>query len=449
MADIAPFRGLLYNQKVVGDLAAVVTPPFDVISPEDQEMYHQRHPYNMIRLILGRQKPGDSEDNNWYTRAGAALRDWQRQEVFSRDLHPAVFDYEIDYQEPGNLSRTRRGLICLVRLEEFSQGTVYPHERTYENTKSERLKLMLASQANLSQVFALYSDPDDLVARYLMEDRKAGPVFDFSDLTGQHHRMWRVTREDVIARVQSAMRDKPLFIADGHHRYETALNYQRLLKERYPERGEQASFNYILMHLSNMNQAGLSILSTHRLCVHLPQFEMTSFLARAAEYFEVERFPFAVAGRFPAVEEFVAKLGSAGGQHFIGVYEASGGELVLLKLREDLDHDFWRGSLPQPLQNLDVIVLTELVLKQLLRVDVKTLNDESSIQYSHDVREAIEQVDRGLFQVAFLINPTRIEQVQEVASAGLIMPHKSTYFYPKVIDGTVLNILDTVEDVVV
>jgi uncharacterized protein (DUF1015 family) len=261
--------------------------------------------------------------------------------------------------------------------------------------------------------------------------------------------MWRVTSEDVIARVQSAMRDKPLFIADGHHRYETALNYRRLLKERYPERDEQGSFNYILMHLSNMNQVGMSILSTHRLCVHLPQFEMTSFLARAAEYFEVERFPFDAAGRSPAVAEFVAKLRSAAGQHFIGVYEASAGELVLLTLREDLDHGFWRGSLPQPLQNLDVIVLTELVLKHLLRVDAKTLNDENSIQYSHDVREAIEKVDRGLFQVAFLINPTTIGQVQEVASSGLIMPHKSTYFYPKVIDGTVLNILDAVEDVVV
>jgi uncharacterized protein (DUF1015 family) len=447
MVDVTPFKGLLYNQEVVDDLAAVVTPPFDVISPEEQEMYHHYHPYNMIRLILGRKKPGDDEKENWYTRAAATLQTWQREEVLIRDSQPAIYDYEMEYLDSYNLRQTRQGFICMVRLQEFSQGSVYPHERTYEDTKSDRLQLMLASNANFSQVFALYGDPSQQVSKWLQEGREDGSVFDFLDNNGMRHRMWRVSRKDTLTKVRSAMREKPLFIADGHHRYETALNYRRIMQQRYPKRGELASFNYILMYLSNMNQKGSSILPTHRLCVHLPQFRLTSFLRRAEEYFEVEHFPFERGDRSKALSVFLTALQAAADRHFIGVYETGADGLILLKLRDDVDHSLWRNNLPEPLQRLDVVVLTELVFKHFLAMDGQTLDDETQIQYCHDAREALEQVDQGKFQVAFLINPTRIEQVQEVASSALIMPHKSTYFYPKVIDGSVINILDPNEDV--
>jgi uncharacterized protein (DUF1015 family) len=447
MPDIAPLKGLLYNQNFVSDMDEVIIPPFDVISPEEQELYHRRHPFNMIRLILGRNKPGDNENNNWYTRAAVTLESWQREGVLIQDAKSAFFDYEIEYLEPPNLSKTRRGFICLVRLEDFSQGSVRPHERTYEETKSERLKLMRACNANLSQVFALYPDQAHIVSQHLQEGRDKRPVFRFTDSNGIHHRMWRVARDEVIQRVVECMRDKPLFIADGHHRYETALNYQKLMREKYPERGGRASFDYVLMYLASMQQPGLSILPTHRMFVDLPQFQMASFLERAAEYFDVVRFPFDIAGRNQALKEFLNSLHSTTDRHFVGVYESGGGQFVLLKLRAEVDHGSWRGQLSPPLQKLDVVVLTELILKRLLNVDEKTLNDETRIKYRHDASEAIEQVDRGLFQVAFLLNHTRIEQLQEVANSALIMPHKSTYFYPKVIDGSVINLLNPHEDV--
>jgi uncharacterized protein (DUF1015 family) len=447
MPEIAPLKGLLYNQKLIGNMDEVITPPFDVISPEEQEVYHKRHPYNMIRLILGQQEPGDNEENNWYTRAAEALATWQRERVLIRDSKLAFYDYEIGYQESPNLSKTRQGFLCLVKLQNFSHGSVLPHERTYEATKSERLKLMLACNANLSQVFALYPDPTHIVKQSLHRGREQGPVFDFTDSNGIHHRMWRVTRAEVIQQVVECMRDKPLYIADGHHRYETALNYQKLMQQRHPERGERALFNYVFMYLADMHQEGLSILPTHRMFVHLPQFQMDSFLARAADYFEVERFPFDEAGRSQVFREFLTRLYSAGDRHYLGVYQAGAAHFVLLKLRDDVGHESWLAQLEPPLQKLDVVVLTELVLKRLLKVDENTLADETKIKYRHDALEAVEEVDRGLFQVAFLLNYTKIEQLQEVANGGSFMPHKSTYFYPKVIDGSVLNLLDPNEDV--
>jgi uncharacterized protein (DUF1015 family) len=447
MAEIAAFRGLLYNQALVPDLDAVITPPYDVISPEQQEMYYRRHPYNFIRLILGRKEPGDDERNNWYTRAAAILRTWQEKKVLIRDPRPALYDYEIDYQESPDTFKTRQGFICLVRLQDFSQGSVRPHERTYEATKSERLKLITACNADLSQVFALYSDSARVAGYCLEKGRDEVAAISFTDSTGIRHRMWRVTQAEVIRQVAAVMKDKSLFIADGHHRYETALSYQRLMQQRHADLGVHASFNFVLMYLCNMDQPGLTILPTHRMFVHLPHFEMEAFLAQAKDYFEVVRFPFDADRRTRMLDEFISMLRSAGDRHFIGVYLAGSREFVLLKLRTAANHEAWNGRLPKPLQQLDVVVLTELVLKRFLNLDERLLNDERQIQYRHSAWEAVEQVDKGLFHLTFLINPTRISQVQEVANSGLVMPHKSTYFYPKVIDGSVLNLVDPHEEV--
>jgi uncharacterized protein (DUF1015 family) len=447
MAEIAPLRGYRYNREVVPDLAAVVTPPYDVISPAAREIYDRRHRYNMVRLILGHREPGDTEEHNWFTRAAEELRAWREQGILRRDPHPALYDYEIDYSEPPGLTKTRRGFICLVRLQEFSHGSIRPHERTFAATKSERLKLMCACNANLSQIFALYPDPADVVGEQLRVGREEGPAMAFADEAGSRHRLWRVTVPEVIKEVAALMGGKPLFLADGHHRYETALAYRELMRAKYHDRGEKASFNYVLMYLASMNQDGLTILPTHRLFGRLPEFHLSSFLEAAGRYFEVERFPFDTARREQVLESFLEALRGAGSRHFVGLYTAEAGAFVLLKLRADSDSRAWRDHLPRPLHHLDVVVLTELVLKRLLRVDEKTLDDERQIHYSHDGREAVRLVDSGAYQVAFLINPTRVEQVQEVASAGLIMPHKSTYFYPKVIDGSVLHLLDPHEDV--
>jgi uncharacterized protein (DUF1015 family) len=277
--------------------------------------------------------------------------------------------------------------------------------------------------------------------------RDEEPVFSFKDMNSIHHRMWRVSRPEVIHHVMDCFKDKPLFIADGHHRYETALKYSKIMRERLPERGEQALFNYVLMYLANMHQEGLSILPTHRMFVRMDRLQMDSFLDRVTDYFEVELFPFDTASRSQALEAFIESLGTAGDHHHIGVYQSGSGQFVLLKLKAEADHSSWRAQLQPCLQKLDVVVLTELVFKRLLGVDKKTLNDEAQIKYRHDVLEAIEQVDHGLFQVAFLLNHTKIEQLQEVANSGLFMPHKSTYFYPKVIDGSVMNLLEPNEDV--
>ena len=233
MAEIAPFRGLRYNQQIIPDLAQVVIPPYDVISPEEQKDFHERSPYNFIRLELGMPTPGDTGEDNPHTRAAAWIKQWKHQRILVRNPEPSIYCYELDYKEGPGSVKTRKGFICALRLEDFSSGRVRPHEKTFQAIKEERLALMLACNANLSPVFALYPDSNEKVHNALASGRGGAPAISFTDLAGMTHRVWPVTDRRILNEVRDLMLDKPIFIADGHHRYETALNYRNVFRERY------------------------------------------------------------------------------------------------------------------------------------------------------------------------------------------------------------------------
>ncbi len=442
MAEIAPFRGLRYNPELVPDLDAVVIPPYDVISPAEQDHYHRLNPFNMVHLELGQATAEDDERNNAHSRAGAYLLQWQKEQVLIRDNEPAVYYYALDYAVSSQIRKTRYGFICALRLEDFRTGCVRPHEKTFQAVKDERLQLMAACHANLSPVFALYSDASQVIDHYLQVAREPEPIIDYQDSRGQKHRIWRVFDRRTLQQVRSLMRDKPIFIADGHHRYETALMYRDLQRKLRRAGNNRASFEFIMVYLSNMNQTGLTILPTHRLLCHLGSWQPENFLALAERFFHCESY--AVEGKqtgaAPAQWQEALTAAGRAKETCIGFYWQGASRYYLLKARPDVVDVFLTGQdVPKVLHSLDVVVLDRVILRNLLGLSEEFLANERNIHFKHDLTDGLAELGAGRYDAGFFINPTRIEQVQEVASAGLIMPHKSTYFYPKAFSGLVIN----------
>jgi uncharacterized protein (DUF1015 family) len=444
MAEIAPFRGLRYNPAKVRDLADVVIPPYDVITASEQRAYHRLNPYNMIRLELGEKTPDDRADNNPHTRAAIYLEEWLDEGILVRDEIPSIYYYELDYSMGPLGPQTRCGFICALRLEEFSSGMVRPHEKTFQAIKDERLGLMLSSHANLSPVFALYDDPQMLLDSRLRSARESAPVIRFTDGQGMEHRVWRVTDVETLRQGRALLKEKDIFIADGHHRYETAINYRDIQRSKHKDASSLASFEYIMVYLANLNQGGLAILPTHRMLRNLDGLDSGAFLKLADSFFHISSLE---AGKGKE-EEWSERLAEGGSnkETVIGFYGRGEERFYLLKAKRDAIASYLKGlSIPPVLHDLDVVVLDQVVLRHLLRLSERFLADENNIHFKHDLIEGLGDVRTGVYEAGFFINATRIEQVQEVARAGLIMPHKSTYFYPKVGSGIVVRSLNPEE----
>ncbi len=443
MACIKPFRGLRYNPKKIGDLEKTVTPPYDVISPEQQEAFYDKSPYNVVRLDFGKNLEGDGKKHNRHTRAAEDFKAWQKAAVLVRDERPAIYLYHVTYTLDDSCVFTRKGFLCLVRLEDFSAGIVRPHEKTFPNVTSDRLNLMEHCSANFSPVFSLYSDTENTVTEILERHKKEPSLVSFYDWAGLKHEMWAVTDPRAITRVQKILDKEPLFIADGHHRYTTALEYRRIMQERYPEYGEQQAFNHIMMYLCSMEDKGLVILPTHRLVTREKGISWQDFKKRAVSYFDVEKISLNSQDHAGRAGEVCRALEKAGmdRQQAIGLYTGSHDYFYLLSLKKETRQEVFGGEAPAPLQELDVFVLTELVLGRLMGLTNTNKDNDSGdrVSYYHNAREVMEKAARDDKTWAFLLNPTPIEQVKNVATAGLVMPHKSTYFYPKALTGLVVN----------
>lgn len=438
MAQIAPFRGLRYNPSKILDLSAVVIPPYDVISPAEQQAFHAASPQNMIRIELGETTPQDSDQDNPHTRAAQYLEQWQESEILLRDARPAIYYYELDYTVPSMPPQTRYGFICALRLEDFSSGGVKPHEKTFQAVKDERLGLMLACHANLSPIFALYSDPGEVVDKMLRKGLTPEPAMKFMDRNGMEHRIWLLDSPEMLRQVADVMRDKAIFIADGHHRYETALNYRTLQRNRAGGDRPRAPYEYVMMYLSNLNQGGLTILPTHRLLRNVGAIQPETFLQLVDGFFDVMPYVASESG-INAWKEGLRLCGERK-ETLFGFAHKGGGALYLLKAKKHPVRDYLASKdVPEVLRPLDVVVLDQVLLKHVLGLTESFLANENNIHFKHDLGEALAGVQSGPYEAGFFINSTRIEQVQEVANAALIMPHKATYFYPKVGSGLVIN----------
>ena len=439
MAKVIPFRGIFYNPSKVKNLADVVAPPFDVISKEAQEHFHARHPQNIIRLTLGNAYKTDTNDNNPNTRAAGYLEKWRSDKILERDESEALYltSHEFPYE---NKSVIRYGLIALVGLEPFEKGVVLPHEKTFSNIKSKRLELMKACQTNLSAIFSLYPDIENKIHNRLQgEASHQTPDLHFTDHEGHTHRLWRIFDKNIHQEIAQSLHDKPIFIADGHHRYETALNYRDWLSTNNSNFDDSHPANYVMMYLCSMEDPGLIVFPAHRMLDEISHASRMSLISRAAEYFDITTFPYEAVDRDQVRGEFLSTLKANCLNNCIGVFMKDCPELYLLVLKQGVMVQMFRDELPETLRNIDVTVLTRLIFMELLGFDQARLDNERLIAYTSVAGEAIDAIEAGKHDIAFILNPTRIEQVRSIAENGLIMPRKATYFFPKVITGQVIN----------
>jgi uncharacterized protein (DUF1015 family) len=450
MAIIAPFRGLTYNFEKMGDLSRVVAPPYDIISEKEQEDYYRAHPNNVIRLILGREKRGDSDWDNRYTRSADYLKRWESADILVRADYPCIYLTSHAYDRgDGSGQRVRWGFIAIVRIEDEGSGVIIPHERTFSAHKDDRLKLMRACNTQLSQVFGLYDDSDTGIMGSLKKATGAHPQVSFSFRDGTDSRMWIIRDQELFKKVADAMINKAIFIADGHHRYETSRNYRNIMRARHGRGRGDRSYEYIMMYLTDMNDDGLTILPSHRLIKRHEEFERDIFFEKAGQWFEIDELPVSKSGKDDMCRDLKqalaekGRLTSAVGFH---CHKHKGDAYYLLSLKQGV-MDIMGKDLHPSLRKLDVVILSRLILQKSLGFTREDLDNEGIFHYTSNMADAISLVDAGAYEMTFLLNPTRIEQVKEVANNSLIMPRKSTYFYPKVLTGLVFNKIDPRETI--
>jgi uncharacterized protein (DUF1015 family) len=441
MARIYPFRAWRYNPSAVR-LEDVVTQPYDKISPAMQQAYYQRSPFNLVRVILGLPQLFDAEKGeSVYTRAARDLRAWREQGVLVQEHEPCIFAYAQRFKVPGSDAiKERRGFIALGKVHDYSEQVVFRHEQTLSKPKSDRLNLLKATRAHFGQIFMLYSDPAGSVEKILYEGTSA-PDAEVTDEYGVLHRLWRIDNPATIKLLTSAMADKKLIIADGHHRYETALNYSKehapsgaakpelsatgLPQPPYPEAA-------VMMTFVNMDSDGLVILPTHRVVHSLEGFEQAKFQSAAAEFFSVETFHGSEAA------DYMSVLRGQKGTAFVAV--TKDGALLLKARPEAMTKAL--GDVPDRQRQLDLTQLHGIILDRLLGLDAEKVREQTNIRYLRDAGEAVEQVRKGEADVVFLTNPVTMEQLREVAFAGEVMPQKSTDFYPKLLSGLTIYALE-------
>lgn len=424
MPEIIPFKGLLYNQTKVA-IEDAIAPPYDVISPEQQQKLYERNPHNVVRLILGRE-----EDR--YAWAAHHLQEWMKRSILVRDLKPAVYILCQTFTTVSGQTVTRKGFVALCRLEEFDKKIVLPHEKTLAKPREDRFKLFKATNANFSQIFSLYSDPEQYIDRMMNGFSKTTPVIDvtYEDV---HNQMWRLHDAQAIKHIQNFLESKQVLIADGHHRYETALAYRDLMRSQNPKHTGDEPYNYVMMFFTNIDDDSLVIYPTHRIVHSLQNFDRKQFLQDIQQHFLLREIK---------DEEMLMQALASSPVRSFGLAVEGEQWLFLLSLKPtSVLQKIIKDSIPNEVKELDVSLLHSAVLRDILRISPEAQEQKLNIDYVRLAKDAFQAVRSKKAQMAFLMNATKIEEIRSVAKAGYTMPQKSTYFYPKLLSGLVMNLL--------
>jgi uncharacterized protein (DUF1015 family) len=449
MAIISPFGAWRYDPDRV-PVQQAVTQPYDKITPALQEAYHEASPYNLIRIILGKRQPDDNTAENVYTRAAASFQKWRQTGILRQDSEPSIYRYSQTFELPEGVPSPssslivgkqveRRGFIALGRIENYSAGVVFRHEQTLAKPKADRLDLLRATQAHFGQIFMLYAGGgkvDALLQSSSLASSSAAPDIEVTDEYGVRHRVWKVSDPSTIAAVHAQMRDKKLIIADGHHRYETAIAYRNECRSAAETgSGVPEPYDSVMMTFVDMDAPGLVILPTHRLVFGLQSFSATQFGGIARRFFNVEDVDAGIdAARATTILQNAGRAGTA-------LLAVTAKRIFLLHTPKATGSEvFGRLSLRQ--QALDVVQLHKCLLEGVLKISETAIRDQQNVFYCREAGEALEQVRTGKAQVAFLMNPVRMNQVRDIAFAGEVLPQKSTDFYPKLLSGLTIYALE-------
>ena len=429
MVQIAPFQGITYNKDTIPLLDKVMSPPYDIISEKMQQKLYEQHPNNFVRLILGKQSPTDTEQDNRYSRARKLFDQWQQQSILLQSEKKAIYPYKIDYMV-DHASKTMNGFFILLRLDpEYKQ--VKAHEKTLSKPKEDRLNLMRAVHANLEPIQLLYMDTQNTIQKKI-ETKLHNPMVKVKGYDGFTHRLWQLDDEQVISSIVNELRDKILFIADGHHRYQTAINYAEEQRKKTGKQTDDASFNYRMVILVNMFDQGLAILPTHRL-ITMPGVHIERLLGKLREFFSVEQKEIQKTNYEEIGEQIMQDIATRSG-HRCALYANK--KYYVLTLQDETVMNRFASDRSQTWRTLDVSILHKIILEQVMGISEKTLEDH--VKYTRVNGEAIQLVDEGRFDLSFLMNPTKIEELKVIAEGGEHMPQKSTYFLPKMLSGLVM-----------
>ncbi|HXN25424.1 MAG TPA: DUF1015 domain-containing protein [Candidatus Dormibacteraeota bacterium] len=455
MADIFSFHGYRYNPSRV-NLQRVLTHPYDKITPAMQQKYYDADPHNLIAIEKGCALPGDSPQNNVYTRAAEALDNWIAGGVLVREPAPSFYVYEQEFALPQTPERhVRRGLITLARIEDYSAGIVFRHEQTLAAPKADRLELLRHTRAHTGQLFMLYSDGERNIDSLLEEVVSAPPVMDVADELGVNHRLWPVSESARVARIRTLLGDKTLVIADGHHRYETALTYRNECRARLGTVDRDAAHEKVMITLVNTRSEGLIILPTHRVISNLRDFSADKLLQKLKPYFKSELRPFhdnqeraATYAIFRDVLASQSAKKTLPNTRRIGLYAGLDQSsnvpkgFFVLELFPDADLAKLLPEISAAQRELDVVLLHRFILEKCLGITEQAVTAEKNVTYEREMETAVSAVDSGAAQLCFLLNPVDVEQVVKIAIAGEVMPQKSTDFYPKLLSGVTIYRLE-------
>jgi uncharacterized protein (DUF1015 family) len=436
MAEIFPFRAYRYNSALV-DPANVLTQPYDKITPAMAEKYAAASPYNLIPIEKGKSRAEDTPENNVYTRAAKSLDEWIRAKVIVQDAAPSLYAYFQEYTVPGtDERRVRKGFIAVGRIEDYSAGVVFRHEQTLSGPKADRLELLRHTRTHTGQLFMLYSDPAARIDALLdASAARSKPEVEIRDEYDVVHQLWPVTEAPTIEAIRREMADKKLVIADGHHRYETALAYRDECRARAGRADANAPYEKVMMMLFNTVGKGLTILPTHRVVANVPNFSVEGFRAALANAFDVRSYPFSEnAERTNAYERFRRELLRGQEQRAVGAY-AGGGAFYIFALKKEVNLEVLLQGVSPAQRRLDVVLLHRLILERGLNITQDAVKTEKNITYEREMDTAIAEVDAGRAQICFLLNPVSVETVAEMAMGGEVLPQKSTDFFPKLMSG--------------
>ena len=433
MADIRPFRGIHYNQSLIKDISTVICPPYDIISPQLRQDLYQRSQHNFVRLEYSRELPQDTATDNKYTRSAATLEQWLNANILMRDQAPAIYLHNHYFTYQGKEYK-RRGMIARVRLEEWEKMVIRPHEGTLSEPKTDRLSLLWALQANTSPVLALFEDEGG-VSSVLQAQEKTEPMIGLSGYDGERHYVWAINEPGEIDRICGSLANKPLYIADGHHRYESALTYQRERRNYLQSTTSEDAFNFVMMTLVDFSDPGLMILPPHRLVRGIPKTTLNALTSRLESFFEIDMVPASTPGVWQQVDDLL-RHGQVSQDRLV-IFGLMPEHLLVLTVR-DLDAakemmPYFHGEL---YKRFIVSIVDHIILERILGLSITS--EESVLAYSYDRQDAVNKVLDQEYQLALLLSPVKAEQIKAIADAGDRMPRKSTYFYPKAPAGLVL-----------
>jgi uncharacterized protein (DUF1015 family) len=433
VADVRPFRGTHYNESLIQNWSDVICPIFDVITPQMQEELYKKNEFNFIRLEYGRELPQDTLEDSRYTRSAATLEEWLNKHILVDDEKPAIYIYNQSFTYMGR-QYNRRGMIARVRVEEWDQNVIRPHEVTGASDKSDRLNLLWALQANTSPIMVLYSDNEQKISSLLNAQEKREPVLSMENIEGVDYTVWAITEPDIIKQISNLLAEQPLYIADGHHRYESALNYRNEMKACSTQYTGNEPYNYTMMTLIEFSDAGLLILPPHRLVRGIQKPILAELMDKIEVFFNIEEIPVDTPDLWKRIDDMLEETNIV---RFI-MFGTRPDKLLLLELKDQFSvnqmipyfhSDLYKG--------LDVSIINHVILENLLAIDKE--DEQTKVAYSYDREDTIKRVQSKEYQLAFIIRPVRVDIIKEIADIGDKMPRKSTYFYPKLPAGIVFN----------